>query len=121
MNHRLLDPCYNETHTRDSRRCSCSYPERMNWTVSDGYYVRYLEVYQWEVMDTIVKCYSGYLYAEEPRSFVWQQEELRIKSVDKAWQEPGKRLFRVVTEDGRLFELCYNETIDRWSAKELTL
>ena len=63
-----------------------------------------------------VKCYSGHIYAEEPRSFVWQEKELGIKSVEKAWQEPGKRLFRVVTEDGRLFELCYNETVDRWSA-----
>jgi hypothetical protein len=70
-------------------------------------------------VDISVKCYSGYLYAEEPRSFVWQESELRIKSVEKAWQEPGKRLFRVVTQDGRLFELCYNEATDRWSAAEL--
>lgn len=65
-----------------------------------------------------MKCYSGYVYAEEPRSFVWQEKELKIKSVEKAWQEPGKRLFRVVTEDGKLFELCYNESNDRWSAVE---
>lgn len=70
-------------------------------------------------MDVSVKCYSGYLYAEEPRSFVWQESELGVKSVKEAWQEPGKRLFRVVTQDGRLFELCYNEATDRWSAVEL--
>jgi hypothetical protein len=70
-------------------------------------------------MDISVKCYSGYLYAEEPRSFFWQESELEIKSVEEAWQEPGKRLFRVVTEDGRLFTLCYNEAADRWSAIEL--
>jgi len=70
-------------------------------------------------VDISVKCYSGYLYAEEPRSFVWQESELVIKSVEKAWKEPDKRLFRVVTEDGRLFELCYNEATDRWSALEL--
>ena len=62
-----------------------------------------------------MKCHSGYIYAVEPRSFIWQETELRIKSVEKAWQEPGKRLFGVVTEDGRLFELCYNEQTDRWS------
>jgi hypothetical protein len=72
-------------------------------------------------MEIKVKCYSGYIYAEEPRSFVWQEKELDIKSVEKAWQEPGKRLFRVVTEDGKLFELCYNEADDRWSAVELML
>ena len=70
-------------------------------------------------MEISVKCYSGYLYAEEPRSFVWQESELVIKSVEKAWQEPDKRLFRVVTHDGRLFELCYNEATHRWSAIEL--
>ena len=70
-------------------------------------------------METSVKCYSGYLYAEGPRSFVWQESELEIESVKEAWKEPGKRLFRVVIHDGRLFELCYNEATDRWSAIEL--
>jgi hypothetical protein len=72
-------------------------------------------------MDTEVKCYSGYLYAQEPRSFVWQGKELRIESVERAWQEPGQRLFKVVGEDGNVFELCYNETADRWSAIALML
>ena len=72
-------------------------------------------------MEIKVKCYSGYVYAEEPRSFVWQEKELRIKAIEKAWQEPSKRLFRVVTEDGNLFELCYNEKSDYWSAVELML
>jgi hypothetical protein len=66
-----------------------------------------------------VRCYSGYVYAQEPRSFVWQESELEIESIEQAWQEPGKRLFKVVIHDGRLFQLCYNETTDRWSAIEL--
>jgi len=70
-------------------------------------------------MEIKVKCYSGYIYAEEPRSFIWQEEELRIKSVEKAWQEPAKRLFRVFIEDGKPFRLCYNEADDQWSAVEL--
>ena len=70
-------------------------------------------------MEVTVKCHSGYLYAQEPRAFVWQESELQIESVQEAWQEPGKRLFRAVTQDGRLFELCYNEAADRWSATEL--
>ena len=72
-------------------------------------------------MEIKVKCYSGHVYAEEPRSFVWQEQELGVKSVKKAWQEPDKRLFRVVTQDGKLFELCYNEATDRWSGVELML
>jgi len=69
--------------------------------------------------DIKVSCYSGYMYAEEPRSFVWQGEQFDIKSVQRRWHEPGRRVFRVVTEDGKLFELCYNEASDRWSAIEL--
>ncbi|MFO7773298.1 MAG: hypothetical protein R6V59_05110 [Dehalococcoidia bacterium] len=72
-------------------------------------------------MDISVKCYSGYVYAEEPRSFVWREKELGIKSIEKTWREPGRRLFKVVTENGKLFELCYNEAADRWSALELML
>ncbi len=68
-----------------------------------------------------VKCHSGYIYADEPRSFIWQERERGIRLVKGAWQEPGRRIFRVVTEDGRLFELCYNEQTDRWSAVELAL
>jgi hypothetical protein len=70
-------------------------------------------------MDVNVRCYSGYRYAEEPRSFVWREGELQIKSVEEAWHEPGKRLFRVVTQDSRLFQLCYDEATDRWAAIEL--
>jgi hypothetical protein len=68
-----------------------------------------------------VKCYSGYIYTYEPRSFIWQVKELRISLVEKAWQELGSRIFRVVTENGKLFELCYNERTDRWSAVESML
>ena len=70
-------------------------------------------------MEVSVKCYSGCLYAEQPRSFVWQGSELQIESVEEAWREPSKRLFKVATQHGTLFELCYNEAIDRWSAIEL--
>jgi hypothetical protein len=69
---------------------------------------------------TEAKCYSGHIYAERPQSFLWHGIEYEIKEIDKAWQEPGKRLFKVVTEDGKLFELCYNEADDKWSGVELT-
>ena len=70
-------------------------------------------------MEVSVKCYSGYLYAEQPRSFVWHEGELQIESAEEAWLEAGKRLFKVVTLDRRLFELCYNEATDQWFVIEL--
>jgi hypothetical protein len=69
--------------------------------------------------DMGVQCYSGYIYAEEPRSFVWQDRQLRVESIKGAWREPGKRLFTVVAEDGKSFELCYDEAADQWSAVKL--
>ena len=72
-------------------------------------------------MDVKVQCYSGYIYAEEPRSFVWQDSELRIESILRTSQEPGKRLFRVITENGKSFQLSYDEATDRWSAVELSV
>jgi hypothetical protein len=61
-----------------------------------------------------VKCYSGYTYPERPDSFLWSDEEHKISRVEKEWREPGKRFFTVITEDEKLFELCYNETRDQW-------
>jgi hypothetical protein len=43
-----------------------------------------------------------------------------VKQIEKEWQEPGARLFKVVTEDSRVFILSYNERGDEWSAFELT-
>ena len=66
-----------------------------------------------------VTCYSGHTYAERPKSFEWQGREYEVKEIEKAWQEPGKKLFKVITNKGEIFELCYNETEDYWSAIEV--
>jgi len=66
-----------------------------------------------------VNSYSGHTYAERPASFLWQGREHKVKDIEKAWQEPGKRLFKVITDEGKLFELCYNEADDQWSGIEL--
>jgi len=61
-----------------------------------------------------VKCYSGLTYAERPKSFLWKNKQLKIASIENEWLEPGKKFFRVVTEDEKVFELCYNEAQDKW-------
>jgi len=66
-----------------------------------------------------VSCYSAHTYAERPASFLWQGREHKVKEIEKAWQEPGKRLFKVTTGEGKLFELCYNEAEAQWSGIEL--
>jgi len=66
-----------------------------------------------------VQCYSGHIYAQRPKSFLWLNREYEILKVEREWQEPGKRIFKVLTGDERAFELCYNEVQGQWSAIEL--
>ena len=66
-----------------------------------------------------VKCYSGYTYPEEPRSFERGGVEYQVEEIENAWQEPGKRYFRVRTGDNKLFQLCYNELGREWSLVEV--
>jgi hypothetical protein len=61
-----------------------------------------------------VKCYSGHTYAERPQSFFWQNREHKISKIENEWLEPGNKFFRVVTEDEKVFELCYNVAQDEW-------
>ena len=66
-----------------------------------------------------VRCYSGHTYAERPESFRWQGAEYLVEEIEEAWQEPGKRYFRVKVGDKKRFKLCYNETKEQWSLTEL--
>jgi hypothetical protein len=68
---------------------------------------------------TQVQCRSGHTYAESPNSFVYQGEAHKVERVEREWQEPGERHFRVRTGDSKSFELCYNEQRDEWSVREL--
>ena len=71
------------------------------------------------IAELTVSCYSGYTYAERPRSFVWQGIAYEVAEIEKTWQQPGERCFQVSTRDNRLFNLCYNETLQRWSLTEV--
>ena len=66
-----------------------------------------------------VNCYSGYTYAERPKSFVGGGIEYEVQEIERAWQEPGERHFQVRTGDNKTFHLCYNEAEKQWSLTEL--
>ena len=66
-----------------------------------------------------VNCYSGHIYAEEPRSFLWEGIEYEVQEIEKAWQEPGEMHFQVRTRDNKLFQLYYSEAEKQWSLIEL--
>lgn len=61
-----------------------------------------------------VSCYSGHTYAQEPRSFEWRGIGYDVAAIEKAWREPGKRCFLVLTGDNKSFQLCYNERQQDW-------
>ncbi len=63
-----------------------------------------------------VECYSGYTYAQEPRSFVWRGQRHVVQTVERAWRTPKGLRFRVRTEDGSLYELDYDQRADEWVA-----
>jgi hypothetical protein len=61
-----------------------------------------------------VECHSGYTYAERPIALHWQGGRLSIETIEAHWRIPGGTCFRVRTEDGQVFELCYSERHDEW-------
>jgi len=65
-----------------------------------------------------VKCYSGHTYAESPRSFIWEGVEYDVEEIEKAWQAPGERHFRLRAGGNKSFHLCYNEMNKRWTLVE---
>jgi hypothetical protein len=67
-----------------------------------------------------VECYSGHTYAQEPRAFVLAGERYSVAAVERAWQEPDGRHFRVITTEGYRFELIYASRPDIWLAYRIT-
>ena len=74
---------------------------------------------RWGMNNIEVRCYSGHTYAERPESFRWQGVDYKITGIERTWQEPGEKYFRVRVGDNKLFRLCYNESSGRWSITEL--
>lgn len=62
----------------------------------------------------LVECHSGYAYAERPVAFLWEGNRLEIEAIEAQWRIPDGKRFRVRTQDGRIFELFYDELCDEW-------
>jgi hypothetical protein len=66
-----------------------------------------------------VECYSGSAYAERPIAFQYKGQRLFVNDIQDRWRIPGLMCFRVAIEDGRRFELLYNELTDIWEINEV--
>jgi hypothetical protein len=62
-----------------------------------------------------VECYSGHMYAQEPRAFAWQGRRYAVVEVEARWRLPQGPAFRVRTGPEERCELHYNEADDRWT------
>ena len=72
-----------------------------------------------EKLEPLVECYSGSEYAERPIAFQWEGQRVTINDIRERWRVPGRLCFRVGVEDGRRFELFYNELNDVWEINEV--
>ena len=66
-------------------------------------------------MTELVECLSDIEYAERPVALYWQGERLEILQVIAGWRTPEAKWFRVIGEDGQIFELGYTYASDAWS------
>ena len=63
-----------------------------------------------------VECYSGSEYAEYPRAFEWQAARLKVADVLQRRRTPSGKAFRVLADDGLVYDLSYDEISQGWTA-----
>lgn len=68
-----------------------------------------------------VTSYSGYKYAQRPISFTWRGKKYVVEVVEREWVTPEGFCFSVRTEDGKRFQLAYEEGADAWRIVPLSL
>lgn len=61
-----------------------------------------------------VSSYSGYTYAQEPRSFTYEGRCYQVSSIKAVWREPEGLFFRVEVGGEDLLVITYKESADKW-------
>lgn len=72
-----------------------------------------------QAVESTVRCYSGSLYAERPRSFLWDGQERTVVEIQMSLRTPDGKRFRVLADDHQLYLLTYNEGMDSWRIQAL--
>lgn len=65
----------------------------------------------------IVRCHSGYTYAQRPMSFRHEGKEYQIERIIAEKRTPWGKSFLVAAESGGVFELSYDESGDAWQVQ----
>lgn len=61
-----------------------------------------------------VVAYSGYKANERPLCFVIGGQTREIREIAGQWIGPDHDYFRVIADDGLLYLLKWNRSLDRW-------
>ena len=62
-----------------------------------------------------VETYSGYRSHQRPTRFTLGTQPHEIASIEDQWREPEGECYKVRTENGRSFILCYSRETDQWT------
>jgi len=46
------------------------------------------------------------------------RREIQVRAILKSWREPDFLLFKVETDDGRIYDLRHHEFDDAWQVRE---
>jgi hypothetical protein len=66
-----------------------------------------------------VECRAEAAYPGRPLAFTYQGQRWEVVEVLTSWRSPQGMGYRVSIEDGRVFELLYNQASDEWGVGEL--
>lgn len=70
-------------------------------------------------MRQLVECRSDYTYAQRPLALIWENQRLEVTEVLASWRTPQGLYFRVRVQDGKCFELRYQESGEEWQIHPL--
>ena len=65
-------------------------------------------------MSELVECRSGHSYALRPTALTWQGKRLRVQEILSEWRTPLGKHFRLIAEDGQVFEVIFMEYSAEW-------
>jgi hypothetical protein len=65
-------------------------------------------------MADLVECRSEIEYPERPVAIFPHGKRLEIDRILKRWRAPDGKWFRVIAQDGEVYELNYDEVFDEW-------
>jgi hypothetical protein len=66
-----------------------------------------------------VECRSDDDYAGRPLAIHWQGRRCIVERVVATWRTPDAKYYRVITQEGTIFDCCYSASVDAWTVFEV--